>query len=145
MTTEVDEVAEAFADETQDAFAFLATHGFTRVSSSPSRVRYESGSVYLELSHSGRDGEVAISFGPLGTDEEFSFTLYLRSVNPKLEHELGERLAYSRKELRDCLDKLSAALQEEGRPILAGDPQMFERMRHVRWWDFRPEVLAHKP
>jgi hypothetical protein len=142
---QVNDVAAAFADETQRAFAFLASDGFSCVSSSSSRVRYESSSVYVEVRHSECDGEVAISFGRLAKNEEFSFTLFLRLVNPQLECELGERLAENLEQLRECLAKLSVALQEEGRPILTGDQLAFERMKRVRWWDFRPDALKDVP
>jgi hypothetical protein len=116
MTGELNEHPELFADEVRRAFAFLEGQGFSYAVSSPSRVRYESGSVYLDVQFSARDGEVAISFGRLRKKEEFSFTL-------------------------DCLAKLAVALTEEGRPILAGDEELYERMKRVRWWDFRPDAL----
>lgn len=142
---EANNVSAAFAEETQRAFAFLASDGFSCVSSSSSKVRYESSSVYLEVGHSERDGEVAISFGRLAKNEEFSFTLFLRLVNSKLERELGERLVENRNQLRECLAKLAVALRENGRPILMGDQLVFERMKHVRWWNFRPDALKDGP
>jgi hypothetical protein len=142
---EANDVSGAFADETQRAFAFLASNGFSCVSSSLSTVRYESSSVYVEVCHNEREGEVAISFGRLAEKEEFSFTLFLRLVNPKLERELGERLAGSVEELRECLAKLSMALQQEGRSILSGEQLVFERMKQVRWWDFQPDALKDGP
>jgi hypothetical protein len=140
-----DEVSAAFADEAQRAFAFVARFGFSCVSSSGSKVRYESGGVWVEVRLSERDGEVAISFGRLAKNEEFSFTLFLRLASPKLERELGERLAENREQLCDTLRKLSAALREVGQPILMGDQFLFERMTRVRWWDFRPEALKDGP
>lgn len=142
---EAEEVAASFADEAQRAFAFVARFGFSCVSSSASRVRYESGSVWVEVRLSDRDGEVPISFGRLAKNEEVSFTLFLRLANPKLERELGERLAENREQLCDTLRRLSAALREIGRPILMGDQLVFERMTGVRWWDFRPEALKDGP
>ena len=142
---EADEVAAAFADEAQRAFAFDVRFGFSCVSSSASKVRYESSSVCVEVRHSEHDGEVAISFGRLAKNEEFSFTLFLRLVNPKLERELGERLVENRKQLCDSLEKLSVALREVGRPILMGDQFVFERMTRVRWWDFLPEAMKDGP
>ncbi len=142
---EVNDVTAAFADETQRAFAFLVSEGFSCVSSSSAKVRYESSCVYVELRHSERDGEIMIAFGRLAKNEEFSFTLYLRLVNPTLERKLGEWLVENREQLRECLARLSVALQGEGRPILAGDQLSFERMKRVRWWDFRPDALKGGP
>jgi hypothetical protein len=139
------ELSAAFADYVRRVFAFIEDFGFSCVSASSSRVRYESGSVHVNVDRGERDGEVAISFGRLAKNEEYSFTLFLRLVNPRLESELGERLAEDRLQLVSCLDKLAAALQQEGRPILTGDELLFERMKQVRWWHFRPEALKNGP
>lgn len=140
-----DDVTAAFPNDTRRAFAFVERHGFSCVLASSSRVRYESSCVFVEIRHSDHDGEVEISFGRLPNGEEHSFTLFLRLVNPKLEIALGERLVENRQQLIACLDKLSGALQLEGQPILAGDEQVFERMRQVRWWHFQPDAVKSEP
>jgi len=141
MIAEVSEVSDSFPEEVQRAFAFITSFGFSCISSSVSNVRYESGSVYAEVRLSEKDGEVSIGFGRLGKNEEFSFTLFLRLVNPELERALGERLVENREQLAASLKWLSEALQQDGQSILRGDELVFERMKHVRWWDFRPEAL----
>ncbi len=141
MTAEVNSISGAFAEEAQRAFAFVASFGFSCISSSLSNVRYESGGVYFEVRLSGHDGEVSIYFGRLGKNEEFSFTLFLRLINPTLERALGERLVENREQLDASLKGLSEALRQDGQSILRGDELMFERMKHVRWWDFQPEAL----
>jgi len=138
---EVNGISGALPDEVQRAFAFITSFGFSCISSSFSNVRYESGGVYVEVRLSGRDGEVSVYFGRLGKSEEFSFTLFLRLVNPKLERALGERLVENREQLAASLKGLSEALQQDGQSILRGDELVFERMKRVRWWDFRPEAL----
>lgn len=141
MMTQVSEVSAALPEEVQRAFAFLASLGFSCTSYSLSNVRFESNEVYVEVRLSGHDGEVSISFGRLGKNEEFSFTLFLRLVNPGLERALGERLVENREQLAATVKGLAGALQQEGQPILRGDELVFERMKHVRWWDFKPEAL----
>ena len=130
-----------FLEEVRSKFDFLANFGFSIVSSSPHRVRFESKKVFLEVSHDEHDGEVAISFGRVGSDEQFSFTLFLRLVNAQLEGALGERLATSPAEICDNLKRLANALRSEGQMILVGDDKIFERMKPVRWWHFKPEAL----
>jgi hypothetical protein len=104
-------------------------------------VRYESKIVCIRVTHGARDGEVAISFGRTAANEDYSFTLFLRKRNPVLEKRLGERLATTQEELRDCVAKLSNALQYEGQDILTGKDAVFDEMRDVRWWHFQPDAL----
>ena len=130
-----------FAETVQREFAFLLKEGFACVSTSPTKVRYESKIVYIEVSYSDLDGEVAISFGRLKEKEEFSFTLFLRLVDSALERALGERLAYNTDQVRHCVVGLSNALKSRGWPIISGQDWIFERMKNVRWWDFQPDAL----
>jgi hypothetical protein len=130
-----------FADEVRARFSYLENKGFVATEASPNEVRYESNKVNLVVAHSERDGEVSISFGRRDRPEKFSFTLFLRLVNPTLERLLGERMPQERSQLRKCLDDLAGALDREGTQILAGDDLVFERMKHVRWWDFQPQAI----
>jgi hypothetical protein len=136
-----DAVMFGFAETVQKEFGFLLKHGFTCVYTAPTKVRYESKIVYIEVFHSDRDGEVAILFGRLNEKEEFSFTLFLRLVDSALERGLGERLASNADQVRQCLVGLAHALKTRGWPIISGQEWIFERMKNVRWWDFDPDAL----
>jgi hypothetical protein len=138
-------VLPRFPEEAQDVFAFLKDYSFSCGSTSPYKVRYESKQVYIEIRHDEWDCEISISFGRIASDEEFSFTLFLRLVNPTLEKQLGERLACTPVQVRDHLKKLAGALKQEGRPIMDGEDALFERMRAVRWWHFQSEALKRPP
>jgi hypothetical protein len=131
----------SFPEEVRAAFLFLEDKGFVATIVSRNEVRYECDKVYVVISYGDRDGEVSISFGRKGRDEKFSFTLFLRLVNPALEKALGERMAHTPTQLRKCLDDLANALLREGAQILAGEDFVFQRMKRVRWWDFKPEAL----
>lgn len=139
----------SFPEIVSEHFAFMERHGFACTSSSKTKVRYESSKAYVEVSHGEQDGEVAISFGRLAPKEEFSFTLFLRKKNPVLEKQMGERLAATPNEVRDCVIKLGDALQSEGAEILRGGDAPFDEMKDVRWWHFQPEALKksseHRP
>lgn len=130
-----------FSEAVHTEFAFLEEHGFSCISASPAKVRYESEKVYIEVSHGAHDGEVSISFGRMKDREEFSFTLFLRLTDPTFEKALGERLANNADEVRDCVRKLAETLRTRGQPIIAGQDWIFERMKDVRWWDFDPGAL----
>jgi hypothetical protein len=91
------------------------------------------------------DCEVSISFGRKDQKEDFSFTLFLRLVNPELEKQLGERIAYKPEQVDQSLRQLSSALQSEGKKIIDGDDTTFEKMKSVRWWDFDPDAVKKKP
>ena len=124
-------------------FGFLAeSRGFRKTFSSERRVRYESDKVYVEINHGDYDYEISITFGRRDAPEpeRFDFTLFLRSVNPTFEKALGERIADKPETVRDILDKLAAALRDEGKDILTGNDAVFERMKSVRWWQFKPEA-----
>ncbi len=134
-----------FPEQVAVAFEFLQEYGFVGVASSLVKVRYESDKVYLEILFGELDGEVSITFGRIGKNEEFSFTLFLRLVSPALEKQIGERLVEHPNQVHDCLAKLSAALLSEGKDILRGEDRIFDRMKEVRWWDFQPEALKENP
>ena len=130
-----------FPNEVRTGFSFLEDEGFSPASVASDKVRYESDKVYIEILYGERDGEVSISFGRKDTQENFSFTLFLRLVAPLLEKSLGERLVDQPTQMSTCLSDLANALRSEGKAIVAGDDRIFERMRGVRWWDFQPEAL----
>jgi len=132
----------SFPEIVREHFAFMERHDFACAFSSKTKVRYESSKAYVEVSHQERDGEVAISFGRLVPKEEFSFTLFLQKKNPALEKQMGERLADTPDEVRDCVIKLCDAFQREGAEILRGDDAPFEEMKDVRWWHFQPGALG---
>ncbi len=134
----------SFSKEVKSKFAFLEDNGFLCSLASSNKVRYKSNKVYIDIAHGERDGEVSITFGRSGTQEEFSFTLFLRLVNPNLERKFGEQLADKPEQINECLTKLSNVLSCEGKSIIYGDDAIFERMKDVRWWDFKPEALIRK-
>ena len=135
----------SFPAEVKLVFSFLEEYGFHCQATSQQKVRYESDTVYLEITHGGWDGEISIAFGRIALKEEFSFTLFLRSVNPSLEKALGERLAFEPDQIISCLKGLGAALLDDGRSILLAEEAVFDRMKDVRWWDFEPDALKKKP
>lgn len=130
-----------FPGEVQANFSFLKEEGFLPSCTSSNEVRYESNKVYINVNHGKQDGEVSILFGRIGNQEEFSFTLFLRLVNPNLEKSLGERLAYQPTQVRECLADLANALRSEGKLIIDGDDGLFDRMKSVRWWHFNPKAI----
>lgn len=134
-----------FLEEARSAFEFLIeNYGFRGVAATSHKVRYESKTVFIEIGYGSYDCEVAIEFGRLERDETFSFTGFLRLVNPQLEKQMGDRIAYELDKVRTDLIALARALQSEGQAILKGEDSIFERMKDVRWWDFEPEALKEK-
>jgi len=132
-----------FEEETQTAFAFLEEEfRFTRTLVSVRKVRYESEKAYIEVSHGDYDFEVAIVFGRLhrSEPEQFDLTLFLRLVNPSLEKELGERIADKPDKVRETVQKLASALRSEGMDVIKANDSVFDRMKTVTWWQFRPDA-----
>jgi hypothetical protein len=132
-----------FREEAQNALAFLVKdHGFSCVTASDLRVRYESKKVYIEMLHGLQDCEVHVKFGRLSRQEGYSFTLFLKLVNPILEKRLGDRMVDTPETVAVTVRAVAEALQSEGQGIIKGDDEVFERMKDVRWWDFCPEALG---
>ena len=104
-------------------------------------MKYESNKVYVEIFYSELGGEIGIEFGRFSKEECFSFTLFLRSVNPSLEKRMGDMLTSTAPEIQSCIDKLARALKSEGEGIITGDDAVFEKMTNIRWWDFQPDAL----
>lgn len=140
-----DAKAVTFPQEVQASFKFvIEKFGFKDVAETSHKVRYESKHVFIEIYYGSYDCEVAIDFGRLGKDETFSFTGFLRLVNPNLDKQMGDRIAYELERVRKDLTALADALQSEGQSILKGEDAIFERMKDVRWWDFQPDALKEK-
>lgn len=131
-----------FSEAARNALAFLAKdYCFSVVTVSDRRVRYESDTVFIEMLYGLRDCEIYIEFGRLKKQESYSFTLFLRLVNPDLEKCMGDRMANSPETIAATVNALVKALRSEGQGIIEGDCDIFERMKDVRWWDFCPEAL----
>jgi hypothetical protein len=105
-------------------------------------VRYESAKVYIEMIHGLHDCEVYISFGRLKLQERFSFSFFLKLVNPTLEKSLGDRMVDTPDTVAATVSALASALQSEGKAIIEGADELFERMKHIHWWDF-PDECPH--
>jgi len=135
-------LSNTFVEAVKSNFSYLVTEfSFSAPKISSRSARYESAKVFVEVLHGERDDEISISFGRLATDEYFSFTLFLRSVDPQLEKTLGERIVYKSSDVADCVQGLAAALRDQGKFILVGQDKVFEKMKEVRWWHFQPDAL----
>ena len=131
-----------FRDETLSTIRpILAPHGYRATLVSETLVRFESDRVYIEASHGAYDYEVAIRFGRLEQQDDFSFILFLRGANPVLAQQIGDGVAFEREDVARLLALLGRALSTDGLPIVRGETDVFERMKSVRWWHFMPEVL----
>jgi hypothetical protein len=135
----------SFPQEVKAVFTHLLdAYAFKCASSTPLKVRYESKSVFIEIVYGPYDCEVAIEFGRLKTDEKLSFTLFLQSVNPALEKQMGDRIAFEPDKVRSDLAALARALEAEGQQILKAENSVFEQSKALRWWHFQPDALKKK-
>jgi hypothetical protein len=135
-----------FRTSARQALDFLLGEGYSCTCESDVRVRYESDAVHVEMNHGIRDGEVSISFGRLNTDERFSFVLFLELTNPVIEKGMekggmGVWIADTPDMVATIANSLGLALQSEGKGIIKGAPDIFDRMKSVRWWHLYPEAL----
>jgi hypothetical protein len=124
-----------FQKHAQNEFRFLVERcGFTQTSSEPTKVRYTSGNVMVEVNYSGR-GEVDVILDENPPSQRFQLRLFLKVYHPAAEKALGYGIANSDEEIRRELGRLSDALQQYGKPLLEHDRQVFERMKTVKWWE----------
>ncbi len=124
-----------FNSHVQNEFRFLVErYGFTQSGAEPTRVRYTSADVMVEVNYSGR-GEVDVVIDEVPPSHRFQLRLFLKAYHPAVEKALGYGIANSDDEVRRELNRLSGALQQYGRPLLEHDRQVFERMKTLRWWE----------
>lgn len=80
-----DRRALRFAEAVEEDFGFLAAHGFKRVQSEPTFVRFESKRVYVNVYHGRKSFEMGLEIGPLaGRLEErpYSTSEIIRLIEP---------------------------------------------------------------
>ena len=124
-----------FQKHAQNEFRFLVERcGFTQASTEPSRVRYNSEQVMVEVTYSGR-GEVDVILDEDPSSHRFQFRLFLKVYHPAIEKTLGYGIANSEDEVRRELNRLSDALQKYGGPLLEHNRRVFERLQTVKWWE----------
>jgi hypothetical protein len=134
-----------FRKHAENAFGFLVERfGFTSTyvvdedKSSPTRsiekVRYTSRDVVVDVAYSGRD-EVDVFIDENPPSYCFQLSLFLHAFHPEVWKTLGEAIATSDEELRRELNRLSDVLQRYGKPLLNHDPNVFEKMKTVKWWE----------
>lgn len=109
--------------------------GYSFREEQPNLIRLSNSHVFLDVSHHPRDGEVSIEFGRVGTDERYSFLLYLRARAARNDAARGDDVSWTSEEVRRRLELLARALEAHGRPILEGDGHAFSDMEKVRWWN----------
>jgi hypothetical protein len=111
-----------------------ASYGFIPTEIQPNLLQFDNGRAVLYVTHHPRDGEVSIDFGRSGTDERYSFLLYIRSRAPKDEVAVHSDSCWTADEVQAQLSRLKRALVEYGVPILEGDDRTYEWMAGIRWW-----------
>jgi hypothetical protein len=124
-----------FQRHAQNGFRFLVErYGFTQATSEPSRVRFASNDVAVEVNYSGR-GEVDVILDENPPSHRFQLRLFLKAYHPAIEAALGYGIANSDDEVRRELNRLAEALEHYGRPLLEHNHQVFEKMRTFKWWE----------
>lgn len=122
-----------FQKHAQNEFRFLVERcGFTLESAEPSRVRYTSKEVMVEINYSGR-GEVDVILDENPPSHRFQVRLFLKAYHPAIEQALGYGIANSDDEVSHELKRLSDALRRYGKPLLEHDRQIFEKMKTFKW------------
>ena len=123
-----------FQKHAQNEFRFLVEScGFTQSSCEPSRVRYTSNDVLVEVNYSQR-GEVDVVLDEHPPSHRFQLRLFLKAYHPAIESTLGYGIANSDDEVRCAINRLAEALRRYGKPLLEHDSRVFERMRTFKWW-----------
>jgi len=118
-----------FLEDVGEEFRFLVEqYGFTETKTEPTRVRYSSSDVIIEVTYSDR-GEVDVLIDENPPSHRFQFRLYLRLFYTAVEKGLGYGIAES----EDAMARELKHLSSYGEPLLTHDQDVFDRLRTVKW------------
>ena len=122
-----------FLEHVGEEFRFLVEqYGFTETKTEPTRVRYSSSDVIIEVTYSDR-AEVDVLIYENPPSHRFQFRLYLRLFYTAVEKGLGYGIPESEDAMARELKHLSNALKRYGEPLLTHDQDVFDRLRTVKW------------
>lgn len=124
-----------FAEVAEEKFGFLQEHGFKRVQSEPSFVRFESRPAYVNVYHGRQSFEVGLEIGSLaaGADEtSYSMSEIIRLVEPGEADGYRNYAAHSPEGVAEGVQRLAMLFRRYVNAGVLDDAVLFERLRKGR-------------
>lgn len=129
----IDRQSLHFAEMVERNFAFLAAHGFKRVQSEPTFVRFESGCLYLNVYHGRQSYEIELEIGPCGTSNaSYSMSDLIRLLEPKKADEYRRYAAHIAKDVAKGVERLASLFRRYVDAGVFDDGKIFERLQKNR-------------
>lgn len=139
-----------FAEAVEEQFGFLQEHGFRRVQSEPSFVRFESRHAYVNIYHGRQSFEIGLEVGSFIVGEEetsYSMSEIIRLVEPSKADGYRNYAARSLNDVTEGVRALALLFRRYFEAGVLDDSDLIERLRKDRetWsWKYAKEVnLTH--
>lgn len=124
-----------FAEAVEENFSFLSAHGFKRVQSEPTFVRFESKRIYVNVYHGRQSFEIGLEVGPLGAGSDetsYSMSEVIRLVEPEKVAEYRNYAAQTTRDVADGVQRLASRFRRYVDAGVLDDARLFERLRESR-------------
>lgn len=133
-----------------DVFSFLETdNGFRCIHRSPTHVRFESDTVFVNVYHGRSSYELGVEVGRLadGEDSRFRLPTIVAALGDGEKEPKSFFQASEREAVRSCLAQLGGLVKSYCTDLLRGDEEAFRRVQRVaeRIGDELTEHYAHAP
>ena len=129
-----DRASLGFAEAVQSALEIVALdHGLGMVEAGPTRVRYESGLMFLNIYHGRQSYEIGVEVGLLADEQGCKFGLpdVLAALLGR-DHGCRTYFQASKKDaLMKCVEQIAALIEQHYGPVLAGDRNTWEQIAAV--------------
>jgi hypothetical protein len=129
-----------FEKQIAEAFSFLTTnYNLDIVSASPTIVRYESGSIFVNIYHGRTSHELGVEIGLIAKEksEEKAYVLseLMRLGGEKKANEFMRPIADTPDKIQQGILIMSSLLEQYGHEALSGNSDIFEQLsiKRVHW------------
>ena len=142
----IDRRALNFAEAVEENFGFLSAHGFKRVQSEPTFVRFESKRVYVNVYHGRKSPELGLEIGPLAARPEetpYSMSEIIRLVEADKADEYRDYATHDADGVQEGVRRLATLFRRYVDAGVLDGAGLFDRLEKQReTWkrDFALEV-----
>ena len=134
-----------FEEKTRKAFVFLNDLGFFEVEALPTLVRYQKGSVEVNVYHGRQSYEIGMDITAFGT--RYPISAIIRVADPEAFKHFHYTVATVSEGVIAGLEELSLLMKRYGRKALEGDSQFFSTLeKQQKLWaeEYALDVLTRQ-
>ncbi len=134
-----------FEEKTRKAFAFLGDLGFSEIEALPTLVRYQNGSVEVDVYHGRQSYEIGMGITAFGT--RYPISAIIRAADPEAFKRFHYTVATVSESVVDGLEELGLLMKRYGREALEGDLQFFSTLeKQQKLWteEYALDVLTRQ-